>query len=73
MPLGGAWERIKLLKSEPTEPSGTAGTILSLDPFIVACGVGAVRLLELQRAGKKPTTARDFVRGARLAEGMTLR
>jgi methionyl-tRNA formyltransferase len=72
MPLGGVFERIKLLRSAPAEASGTAGMILSLDPFVVACGVGAVRLLELQRAGKKPATARDFVRGARLAEGTLL-
>ena len=35
----------------------------------VACGEGAVRILELQRAGKQPMTAEVFLRGTRLAEG----
>ena len=35
--------------------SGTPGTVLD-DQLTVACGSGAVRLIELQRAGKKPAT-----------------
>ena len=35
----------------------------------VACGDGAVRLVEVQRAGGKPLTAHEFLRGAKLAKG----
>ena len=75
-PFPGAWceyprknsrERMKLLRARRAERSGTAGTVLSLDPFVVACGAGSLELTEVQPAGKKPTTAGEFLRGARLA------
>lgn len=50
----------------------TPGTILAVGPegIDVACGVGAVRLGELQLAGKRPVTAAAFAAGQRLAPGM---
>jgi len=39
------------------------------DDLLVACGSGAVRLVELQRAGKRPMGARDFLRGLALGAG----
>jgi methionyl-tRNA formyltransferase len=42
----------------------TAATLLD-DHLTVACGDGAVRLLELQRAGGKTLAAEDFLRGSR--------
>ena len=41
------------------------------DQLTIACGTGAVRLVELQRAGKKPMAAGEFLRGfaLRLARG----
>jgi methionyl-tRNA formyltransferase len=33
------------------------------DKLTIACGTGAVRLLELQRAGKQPMSADEFLRG----------
>ena len=75
-PFPGAWcefprkngrERMKLLRARRAEQSGTAGTVLSLDPFVVACGAGSLELTEVQPAGRKPTTASEFLRGARLA------
>ncbi len=73
-PDPGAWfavdfgkgdERIKVLRSTVVEESGgTPGTVLD-DALTVACGTGAVRLVELQRAGKKPVKAAEFLRGLR--------
>lgn len=65
----GAWfqsndERVKVLMSELTDGEGEPGTILSLDGGItVACGSGAVRLIELQRAGKSAMDAATLLRG----------
>ena len=72
---GGKTERIKVLRSEivgqePFEASGP-GTILD-EKLAIACGNGAVRLLELQRAGRKPMQAEDFLRGFPLAPGAQL-
>ena len=75
MPFGDDKERVKLLKARPAHgngAAGAAGTILSLEPLVVACGDGAVELVELQRAGKRPTDAAAFVRGVRLSAGSVL-
>ena len=61
--LGKGLERIRGLRSTLAEGSGAAGTVL--DDLIVACGTGAVRLIELQRAGKQPVKAAEFLRGLR--------
>jgi methionyl-tRNA formyltransferase len=79
-PFPGAWfeaeingrnERIKVLKSEPAEGAGEAGTVLD-DRLMVACGTGAVRLLKLQKAGGKPLEAAEFLRGTALPKGTRL-
>ena len=68
-PFPGAWfeadgARIKVLSSRPALATGVAGTILEADDkFIVACGDDAVELMLLQRAGKRPQSAEEFLRG----------
>jgi methionyl-tRNA formyltransferase len=62
--LGRSEERIKVLRSTLADDSGTPGAVLD-DALAVACGSGAVRLVELQRAGKKPVKAAEFLRGLR--------
>jgi methionyl-tRNA formyltransferase len=69
--IGGKPERLKLLRSTIGEGAGAAGAILD-ENLTVACGDGTVRLLEVQRAGGKPVSATDFLRGAKLAPGATL-
>jgi methionyl-tRNA formyltransferase len=76
-PFPGAWfelpgaGRIKVLRTTKGEGSGAPGTVLD-DRLTIACGDGAVRLLDVQRAGKQPMKAEEFLRGARLAPGMRL-
>ena len=41
---------------------GAPGTLLD-DKLTIACGEGAIRILELQRAGKQPMKADEFLRG----------
>lgn len=69
--IGGRKERLKLLRSTLVEGAGEAGGILD-DQLTVACGAGAVRLVEVQRAGGKPVAASEFVRGTRIEKGMKL-
>ena len=73
-PFPGAWfevgggakvERIKVLRASlvsADHPNRTPGEIIDSD-LTIACGSGAVRLLELQRAGKKPMSATELLRG----------
>lgn len=55
--------RIKIHKTRLADGSGRAGEIISLEPLTVACGSGAVEILELQPEGKKKMTSYDFQRG----------
>ncbi|WBU64328.1 methionyl-tRNA formyltransferase [Paracoccus aerodenitrificans] len=68
-PFPGAWcevsgERVKLLRSRLAEGSGRPGEVL--DGFRIACGEGAVEILEAQRAGKRPMLAAEILRGMEL-------
>ena len=65
--LGGEGEpvRLKILRCELAKGSGQPGDMLD-DQLAIACGDGAVRILELQRAGKGPMKAADFLRGTPL-------
>ncbi|PYF12105.1 methionyl-tRNA formyltransferase [Rhodobacter viridis] len=65
-PFPGAWcevagERVKLLRAECVAGSGDAGTVLQ--GFDIACGTGAIRVLEAQREGKKPMPSAEILKG----------
>lgn len=67
--LGGAKpERIKVLRSVPAEGIGAPGTLLD-DRLTIACGEGAIRVLEVQRAGKRPMSADELLRGFSIPSG----
>ncbi len=79
-PFPGAWfelnvngktERIKALRCSVAGGDGLPGTVLD-DALTVACANGAVQLTHLQRAGKKPMTAAEFLRGVPVERGTTL-
>ena len=59
---GGRRERIKVLRSSIVDGQGEPGTIVDAAPTI-ACGRGAVRLVEVQRAGKRPMEGGELMRG----------
>ncbi|MEO8529721.1 MAG: methionyl-tRNA formyltransferase, partial [Deltaproteobacteria bacterium] len=68
-PFPGAWcmagpDRIKILQSQIEVGHGQPGE--HLGDFVIACGVGAVRIQLAQREGKKPLSAEDFLRGITL-------
>src|SRR5580704_12347223 len=67
-PFPGAWcelpgaGRVKILRTTKGIGEGQPGRVLD-DRLTIACGTGAVRLIELQRAGKQPMAADEFLRG----------
>jgi methionyl-tRNA formyltransferase len=76
-PFPGAWSeligegepaRVKLLRCKLATGSGAPGMVLD-DQLTIACGEGAIRITELQRAGKAPMKAADFLRGTPLKLG----
>jgi len=75
-PFPGAWfelngVRVKVLRSTKGEGSGAPGTALD-DRLTIACGEGAVRLVQVQRAGKQPMSADDFLRGTKVERGSSV-
>ena len=79
-PFPGAWAelagvsenaRIKILRCELAKGSGAPGEVLD-DQLTIACGEGAIRILELQREGKARMQATDFLRGVPLKPPMRL-
>jgi methionyl-tRNA formyltransferase len=76
-PFPGAWfemsaegkpVRIKVLRTTGADGNDTPGSVLD-DKLTIACGNGAIRILDLQRAGKQPMKADEFLRGTPLAAG----
>jgi methionyl-tRNA formyltransferase len=76
-PFPGAWfeaeidsktVRVKVLRSQLVTGSGTPGTLID-DQLTIAAGEGAVKLVEVQRAGAKAMGAEEFLRGAKLSRG----
>jgi methionyl-tRNA formyltransferase len=75
-PFPGAWceiagMRVRVLRTTRGEGAGPPGTVLD-SALTVACREGAVRIVELQRAGRRPIRAEDFLRGASIAPGQQL-
>jgi len=67
-PAGGKPERVKVLRAELVDGHGAPGECLDT-ALKIACRSGAIRFIEVQRAGKKPMPATDFLRGFALPEG----
>src|SRR3954451_19514627 len=75
-PFPGAWAelenaRVKILRCELAKGAGAPGEVLD-DHLTIACGEGAIRLIELQREGKARMQAADFLRGVPLKPPMRL-
>jgi len=79
-PFPGAWFelesdkgplRIKVLMARAVDQDGVAGTALD-DELLIACGEGSLRLTRLQKQGKGPMKAEDFLRGTPVPTGTVL-
>ena len=72
-PFPGAWfeldgVRVKVLRSIRGESAGPPGILLD-NRLTVACGDGAVQLVQVQRAGRQPMSADEFLRGTPVKAG----
>ena len=67
-------ETVKLWRASVAAGQGLPGEVLAADGgrLRVACGEGALDLLELQRTGGRRVAVRDFLQGHRLAVGTRL-
>jgi methionyl-tRNA formyltransferase len=63
-------DTLKVLKVRPAAGSGAPGELL--DGPVVACGQGALELVEVQLPGKKAVRGADFVNGSRVRPGERL-
>lgn len=79
-PFPGAWAelagvtenaRVKILRCELAKGAGAPGEVLD-GQLTIACGEGAIRILELQREGKARMQAVDFLRGVKVEPPMRL-
>jgi methionyl-tRNA formyltransferase len=75
-PFPGAWfeldsGRVKVLRSTRGEGSGAPGTVLD-SRLTIACGGGAIRLTQVQRAGKQPMNSDEFLRGTPVKIGVAV-
>jgi methionyl-tRNA formyltransferase len=73
-PYPGAWleiggARVKVLRSTRADASAAPGTVLD-NKLTIACREGAVRLVQVQRAGKQPMSAEEFLRGTPVKAGV---
>ena len=74
VPLGE--ERLKLLRAVAAEGNGEAGSVIAADPkngLVIACGEGAVRILEVQAPGGKKMRAEDYLRGHEISGQWTVK
>ena len=75
-PNPGTWfdlfgSRVKIVKAKEVNTEGQPGVILN-ENFTIACSKNAIQVLELQKEGKKKTTAKEFLRGNKLEIGVSL-
>ncbi|ABD05385.1 methionyl-tRNA formyltransferase [Rhodopseudomonas palustris HaA2] len=69
LPIDGEAVRVKILRCALADGRGAPGEMLG-DDLTIACADGAIRVLQLQRAGKQPMSADEFLRGTPIAKGV---
>ena len=75
-PSPGAWfsfngERHKILKAIPQGSNGNPGYVLN-ESLEVACGKNSLKILEIQREGKKAQKINEFIQGTKIKTGSNL-
>jgi methionyl-tRNA formyltransferase len=73
--LDGAEKRMKIFRAEVLNTvHGAAGEILekSKNSFVIACGNGALKILEVQLEGKKAMQIKDFMQGLHSAHSVNI-
>ena len=72
-PFPGAWflhknNRLKIIKAEKISKNGKIGEILS-DDFVIGCGSGAIKIIAIQKEGKKILKTSSFLSGYKIKKG----
>ena len=75
-PSPGAWfsykgERYKILKAVFSNTKGTPGFILS-ENFEIGCKEFSIKVIEIQREGKKSQNIKEFILGTKIKKGTDL-
>tara|TARA_B100001996_G_scaffold13347_1_gene11170 strand:- start:685 stop:1608 length:924 start_codon:yes stop_codon:yes gene_type:complete len=65
-------ERYKILKAESSNHIGEVGVILS-DSLDIGCKDGSIKILEIQREGKRPQKINEFILGSKIIKGSNLK
>ena len=65
---------LNILSAVPVDGNGREGEVISADKrgIIVACGSGAIKILQLQPAGGKVMKDSDYVNGRKIKAGDVL-
>lgn len=71
IPIDGKPERVRVLRTQVVAGNGEAGHVLD-EHLTIACGSGGIRIVEAQRAGKRPMPAAELLRGFPLKPGMSV-
>tara|TARA_Y100000996_G_C22299049_1_gene551352 strand:- start:203 stop:712 length:510 start_codon:yes stop_codon:yes gene_type:complete len=64
-------ERYKILKAEKSHKNGIPGYFISED-FEICCGAGSIKVLSIQREGKKAQQIKEFLLGSQIKKGMNI-
>tara|TARA_B100001121_G_scaffold166493_1_gene145452 strand:- start:1658 stop:2587 length:930 start_codon:yes stop_codon:yes gene_type:complete len=64
-------ERYKILRAEKSFSKSKAGEVLTND-LEIACGSNSIKILEIQREGKKPQNINEFLPGSQIKKGFNL-
>ena len=75
-PTPGAWfinkgERYKILKAELGNLNGEPGIVLT-ENLEIGCKEKSIKILEIQREGKKAQKSGEFLLGSRISKGSNL-
>ena len=64
-------ERYKILKAEKTHTNGVPGIVIS-ENFEICCGEGSIKVLTIQREGKRIQQINEFLQGSQIKKGTNI-
>ncbi len=64
-------ERYKILKAEKSHKKGEVGTVIGED-LEIGCGDGSIKILSIQREGKKVQQTKEFLLGSQIKKGSNI-